>query len=120
MMGEDAERTRIALRIIVDGSDEIARNVWLKVCDVVEPLASSAAPIVRPYWKFSGTQEIATTLVPLNDADAAFDELVRRMGSGWAEIVDDEFSRWTIWNAGSGSFVAPSVRWAHAELIRVR
>jgi hypothetical protein len=74
---------------------------------------------MRPYYKFPDSHEINCVLWPTAAAaDSVYEEVVKRLGSGWGPTVDDEFERWTIWNRGHGTFVIPDARWAHVQLIR--
>src|SRR5438876_792006 len=73
---------------------------------------------IKPYWKFEGSHEIASTLGPIGAPDDTYEAMARGLASGWAEHTDDDVARWTIWNRGTGEFIAPTVRWAHLELIR--
>jgi hypothetical protein len=110
--------SRIALRIIVDGSTGVAEAVWAQVRDAIAELVTVNNLTIREYWKFQNSQEISGTLGAVRRPDDAFEEVARRLASGWSEHTNDAFSRWTVWNRGDGDFIAPAVRWAHLELIR--
>jgi hypothetical protein len=76
-------------------------------------------PTIKPYWKLPNSQEISCVLRPGGATfDHVYEEVARRLGSGWAKHTNDRFARWTVWNRGDGTFIAPSARWAHLELIR--
>jgi hypothetical protein len=109
---------RIALRMIVDGSADVASATWLQVRDVLVGLGAVDEPTIKAYGKFPDSQEISCTLQPTGVADDAYEEVAHRLGSGWADHTNDRFARWTVWNRGDGLFITPSVRWAHIELIR--
>jgi hypothetical protein len=110
---------RIALRLVVDGSGTTAEAVWAQVTHVLADLTLVTEATIKPYWKIPNTQEISGTLRPsAGSLDDAYEEIARRLASGWAEQTNDEFARWTVWNRGDGNFIAPGVRWAHVELIR--
>jgi len=114
----DEQGSRIALRIIVDGTDAVAEAAWAQVRGALARLATVNDVTIKLYWKFPGSHEIASTLAPVGSPDEAYEAIARGLASGWAEHTDDEFARWTVWNRGNGEFIAPTVRWAHLELIR--
>ena len=118
MMHEEVS-PRIALRVITEGSADTARTEWLLMRDALVGLVALNDPTIKPYWKFADSQEIFCVSVPVEaTADQVYDEVAMRLGSGWADPTEDRFARWTVWNRGTGTFIAPSARWAHLELIR--
>ena len=110
---------RIALRMVVEGDSDAAEAVRLVLRNALAGVTPLDEPTIRPYWKLPGTHEISGCLQPLPErSDDIYEEVVRRLGSGWAEHTNDRFARWTLWNRGDGSFFSPVVLWAHLELIR--
>jgi hypothetical protein len=114
----NAHSPRIVLRIIVDGSATSAETTWIQVQRALADVATVGDVTIKPYWKFEGSHEIASMLVPIVSPDAAYDAIARDLASGWTDQVEDDFARWAVWNRGTGEFIAPTVRWAHLELIR--
>jgi hypothetical protein len=108
----------IALRLITDGSADIAYAAWLQIRDRIAELAAPDEPAIKRYSKFQGAQEISCTIRPSRDIDHVYEEVARRLASGWSEHSNDQFARWIVWNKGSGVFAVATVRWAHLELIR--
>lgn len=112
------DRSKIALRLVIDGSSEVAQSAWLHIQSLLAGLMIAETPEIRPYWKLVGSQEISTTLWPLDDAEVAFEGIAARLATGWANDTNDTFSRWAVWDGRTGKFSAPDVKWAHVELIR--
>jgi hypothetical protein len=112
------EALQIAIRIVVEGP-AVALAGANVLRDILGPLAKMTELGRRPYPKFPDAHEITCALWPTAAAaDSVYDEVVKRLGSGWTPDTADDFARWTIWNRGDGAFAVPDARWAHVELIR--
>jgi hypothetical protein len=111
--------SEIVIRIICDYIDA---STEMLVREAISRSGAVRAWVVRPYRKMPGTHEVWAVVQPDGrPEDAAFEEIVRRLGSGWSPESDDAFARWAVWNRSEDRrFVMPAARWAHVELIRSR
>lgn len=117
-LGDTAAAPRIVLRMIVRGNHQEVGQVWQGIANSLVDLGPGA-PIIRPYPKLTGTEEIATVFHPsVGDPNKAYDTIARRLATGWTAGSADAFARWSVWNQGEGQFCDVRTVWAHLELIK--
>jgi hypothetical protein len=108
----------IVLRMTVDGPLDAVQAVSQQLQDALSPFATVAQTEIEPYRKIEGACQVFCTLRARDAIEDAYEEMLRRLATGWREPTPSQFGRWTVWNRGNGEFLAPAVRWAHLELIR--
>ena len=107
--------TTLFIRVFLQSTGKEAAEAANRLRTVLEPIAIGVRlKEARPYWKIRTYQEVCMEVQAEGDQQDAFEPVLQTLGADWSHQGEGE----AIWNpAENASFVEPSVRWAHVEVM---